>query len=537
MPFSRIETHQGFAEGTHALRAGDLTEALEQFKLVYSQSEADGDADLMAASLCEIAWTCFKLGDAEQGLECAIGAKWLWRRLDNPPELVRSLAVEAVLFLELGFVDEAYELSSEAVGLARSLDAPSMLAFALSAHGLALSLCREAQLASQAFSEAIAIADGLGNATGSAYYRVNLGFAHAKLADEARDFGDLDVARAELEQARALTCEAVERALDAADYWILRVARCNAAEFMAGLDDITCALEMLQRCDDIPTQAGPSLQCHQLYTTAYVQLAHGSLSEAREACEKALSLADARGQVDHQVNCSEILSRILEAQGETAAALAMHRQYHRHYVVQSGESARRRARIEEIRSETDSLRARAAELADLALSDPLTGIANRRSFDQILNRLAGTPFAVAIMDLDNFKQVNDRHTHIIGDAVLQKVAGIMLRQIGPHGHVARLGGEEFALVFPDAPAATAIAFCQGLRIAIANADWSDMADNLVVTVSIGIAVGDGAQPSGELMQIADRWLYEAKSQGRNRVLAGKSPDLLSAPIAAQAAGI
>jgi len=152
-----------------------------------------------------------------------------------------------------------------------------------------------------------------------------------------------------------------------------------------------------------------------------------------------LALAEATGQIDHQVNAAQALSRILEAMGDTAAALSMHRLYHNLFVRQSGEAVRRRARVEEIRTEADRLRARTAELADLALSDPLTGIANRRSFDQILDRLVGNPLSVAIVDLDNFKLVNDRHTHIAGNAVLQRVARIMVDQIATHGHVARLG--------------------------------------------------------------------------------------------------
>src|SRR5690606_33133098 len=197
------------------------------------------------------------------------------------------------------------------------------------------------------------------------------------------------------------------------------------------------------------------------------------------------------------------LAEILEALGDSAAALTLHKRFHALYVRQSGETARRRARIEEIRTQTEQLRSRAATLADQALSDPLTGIANRRSFDQILNRLAGTPLAIAIVDLDNFKSANDRFSHIIGDAVLQRVAHTLVAQIGPHGHAARLGGEEFALIFPDASEATAAAFCDGVRTTIAATDWSDLAPDLVVTVSIGLASGDGDTPSGALMQAAD----------------------------------
>ncbi|MGV8951869.1 MAG: GGDEF domain-containing protein [Cypionkella sp.] len=146
--------------------------------------------------------------------------------------------------------------------------------------------------------------------------------------------------------------------------------------------------------------------------------------------------------------------------------------------------------------------------------DPLTGIANRRSFDHILTRLEGSPYALAIVDLDFFKAINDRFSHQVGDAVLVRVARIMVDQIGAHGHAIRLGGEEFALVFPDAAIATASVFCEAVRRAIAATEWSDIAEGLRVTVSIGLAAG-----TGELMGVADRRLYSAKGQGRDRVVA------------------
>ncbi len=517
MASDRGEQEERFGIATHLLRAGDLSEALEQFKLVYADAQANGNATLMASSLCEIAWTCFKMGECEEGLECAIGAKWLWRRLDNPVELVRALAVEAMLFLDLGFVDEAYELSGEAVDLARQLSSPSILAFALNARGLALAQCREFELSLVVLGEAVAIAEGHFNPAASAFYRLNLGFAHARTADEAEKLDRQKAAQANRALAIEHSLAAIEKATDAADLWTLRAAHCNCAELMARSGEMEQALHLLDECAALPDPSGPSLRIHYLYTLALVRLHAGDLATAEAACRQAIDLAESSGQLDHQVKAVELLGRILEAAGDVAGALAAQKRFHRLYVMQSGETARRRAHVEEIRGEADRLRARAAELADQAMSDPLTGIANRRSFDHILNRLAGAPFAVAMVDLDHFKQINDRYSHIMGDAVLQKVARIMVQQLGPHGHAARLGGEEFALIFPQLPMATAIAFCEGVRSAILNADWSDMADGLAVTVSIGVAAGNGDLPAGALMQIADKRLYEAKSKGRNRV--------------------
>lgn len=529
MQVTGAEFGEHFSAGTLLLRAGDLDEALIHFKAVYSSAEKSGAADLMAASLCEIAWTCFKMGDPEQGLECAIGSKWLWRRLGNAEEIARALAVEAFLFLDLGFGDEAFDLSGEALELAQSLDAPAILAFALNVRGVVLSVCQESELALSLLEQAVDLAGTGGNTAAAAFYTLNLGFAHSKMAELATKLEEDERLAEQYALAIEQSTAAADLAEAAGDLWTLRVAQCNGAEFLSAVGRNDEAMALLDRWTSVPGEASPSLHAHHLYTLGLVRYAVGQYRQAETACQDALALAESAGQIDHQVNAAQALSRILEARGDSAAALSMHRLYHKLFVRQSGEAVRRRARVEEIRTEADRLRARAAELADQALSDPLTGIANRRSFDQILDRLAGSALSVAIVDLDNFKLVNDRHTHIAGDAVLQRVARIMVDQIATHGHVARLGGEEFALIFPDAPLATAAAFCEGVRVAIGNADWDKIAPDMKVTVSIGVAAGDGMRPTGELMQLADSRLYLAKAGGRDRVVAEE-------PLASRNAG-
>lgn len=518
MPVPHFETDERFGAGVRLLDKGELNAALRQFKSVYARAEEAGDADLMAASLCQIAWTCYRLGDAQAGLECAVGARWMWRRLGNAREQVRALAVEAILFLDLGLSDEAYELVEEADALAGEVGDRAMSAFADNARGIVLTVCREPALGLEALRRAVAIAETLDAPLALGYYRLNVGFALAKQADAALAQDDAQLA----DESRALAIAETQRARDIAracgDRWTLRVALCNLAEFHALAGDAALALHCLAQWRDIPGDPGISLRIHQLYTAGMVAQARGELEAARRACVEALEFATANGLVDHQVNAAERLCEILEALGDISAALAMHRRFHALYVQQSGELARRRARAAEIGAETERLRAHAATLANQALSDPLTGIANRRSFDQILDRLAGAPFALAMLDLDHFKAVNDRHTHIVGDAVLQRVARLLVDQLGTHGHAARLGGEEFALVFPDSPAAAATALCEAVRIAIANADWSDLGADLSITVSIGLAVGDGVAPACLLLQQADERLYCAKAAGRNRVV-------------------
>lgn len=516
----------GFRRGTHLSRAGLCEEALHEYQILCAHAETLSDAALKAACLCEMGWCCYKLGRAEEALEYAMGAQRLRESSDDPVELARALSVEAFIFLDLGFTDEAYDLAERAVSLAEAGGDLALLGFALNAKGVVLGICHEVELGMSQLERAVALAQAQANPAAEAYYLLNLGFCHARSAEDEERLGHPGAALAEREEAIALFAEAIRLAELCGDHWTLRVALGNAAE-MHSLDGrYDDAKAFLARSEAVPGDPGSSLRIHQLYTLSDVLLRSGDLHTARTAAVQALAMADAGQQVDHQVNALAKLAEIHERMGDLASALETHKRYHAAYVRQAGESARRRVRIEEIRSEARQLRIEAATLADQALSDPLTGIGNRRSFDQILNRLAGTPISLAIVDLDHFKQVNDSFSHIVGDAVLQRIARILVEQIGAHGHAVRLGGEEFAVIFPNAPEATAAAMCEGIRFRISASIWSDLAPTLKVTASIGLAAGDGATPTGDLMQSADNRLYIAKTNGRDRVVAADSLVLL-----------
>jgi diguanylate cyclase (GGDEF)-like protein len=155
--------------------------------------------------------------------------------------------------------------------------------------------------------------------------------------------------------------------------------------------------------------------------------------------------------------------------------------------------------------------------------DPLTGIANRRQFDQRLSaeiaaaRAAEQPLTLAVADLDHFKIVNDRLGHSVGDEVLRHTAEIMRRQCRAVDLVARIGGEEFALVLSGMTRDVAMSYCDLLRRAFESHDWRSIHPQLLVTLSIGISQWDGSANPAEFLRAADVQLYRAKDAGRNRV--------------------
>jgi diguanylate cyclase (GGDEF)-like protein len=200
------------------------------------------------------------------------------------------------------------------------------------------------------------------------------------------------------------------------------------------------------------------------------------------------------------------------------------------------------------------LLAMAKERAELchktaALIDPLTGIANRRAFldklDAISRRqgAAARPVAMLVADLDNFKSINDKHGHAVGDSALRIFADVVGAKLGPCDLVGRLGGEEFAILLHDAGREKALATGERIRLAFENA--AAIVDGRPVhgTVSIGMVTAEaGLFDAPALLVRADEALYCAKERGRNRVetaqplLASERPRGLRAPARAATQG-
>ena len=178
-------------------------------------------------------------------------------------------------------------------------------------------------------------------------------------------------------------------------------------------------------------------------------------------------------------------------------------------------------------------------LQNLAVTDPLTGIANRRGFDAALehtwNRVRNSDMQLSILmiDIDHFKRFNDTHGHAPGDACLVAVAVCMDRILQPMGcFVARYGEEEFAALLPATTRAQAAAIGETVRQAVADFGLPPDNEPLSVTVSIGLANSEENTVAGgkALLVIADEALFDAKDRGRNQVAwRGPLPSDLRAP--------
>lgn len=161
----------------------------------------------------------------------------------------------------------------------------------------------------------------------------------------------------------------------------------------------------------------------------------------------------------------------------------------------------------------------AHELAQQATRDSLTGAGNRRLFDEKVLELIAmqdrdkTPTSLVILDIDNFKTINDRFGHIRGDEVLINLAGLLRERLRKGDGLYRLGGEEFAIVANQADQAMALGLAEELRELV---ETSDLVPAMKVTISLGVAECDAADDARTWFEKADAALYQAKNRGRNQ---------------------
>lgn len=165
------------------------------------------------------------------------------------------------------------------------------------------------------------------------------------------------------------------------------------------------------------------------------------------------------------------------------------------------------------------------ELYDSAVKDALTGLYNRRYFNHRFeiehahSTRHARPLAVLLLDLDEFKQVNDTWGHQTGDRVLKAVAAILTRTVRRGDVVARIGGEEFALLLRECGAVAARVLAERIRSEVEALRLPSASASIQTTLSVGLAVFDGQQPADPqaLLRSADERLYEAKRDGRNQI--------------------
>lgn len=183
-------------------------------------------------------------------------------------------------------------------------------------------------------------------------------------------------------------------------------------------------------------------------------------------------------------------------------------------------------RVSSMEQEALGYREHLEEQRQKALLDPLTGLPNRAAWAEQVEREVGHwqseggHLAMAILDLDHFKRINDGYGHLAGDKVLKIVADQLRKRLRGRDFIARFGGEEFVLLLPQSAPAAALQVVEGLRAAVAACPFHFKGERVVVTTSIGLTALRSGERGEQALKRADEALYRAKSQGRNRIELG-----------------
>jgi diguanylate cyclase (GGDEF)-like protein len=251
------------------------------------------------------------------------------------------------------------------------------------------------------------------------------------------------------------------------------------------------------------------------------------LPRAQAAIEEAARIAS---EVEHEPLASAsqlILSQLHEVQGRPDQALAVLRALRRREARIRAESLESRKRAVAWRLEArdaarhvERLETSSRQLQRISVEDPLTGIVNRRGLEHDLGRMleasraTGGPVAIAVVDVDRFKQVNDTFSHRVGDAVLRAIARILGAHVRGHDVVARIGGDEFVVAFPETTEAVAAQVCERVRAAVLGFDWPSIATGLAVSVSAGVGQSIDGDNIEALLHRADLSMYARKQASR-----------------------
>lgn len=287
--------------------------------------------------------------------------------------------------------------------------------------------------------------------------------------------------------------------------------------------------ELQQALAQLPEQDRHWLAALAGWVQAELAWARRLWPQARRAAAQLVIEADA---VQHEplAQLGELIaSQIEEQQGQPQRALQRMRALReREARVRIASLASREEtvqwQLDARRSERDraQLADEAQRLEKLSMEDPLTELANRRSFEDHARALlaGGGVLSLALIDVDHFKQVNDRHSHLVGDQVLSQIARLMRQHVREHDVAARLAGDEFVLLLRGATEDIAQQACGRLDEAVRRHDWNALSEGLRVTISIGAAQRRDGDTLETLMARSDAAMYAFKRERKSAASAG-----------------
>ena len=271
-------------------------------------------------------------------------------------------------------------------------------------------------------------------------------------------------------------------------------------------------------------------ECQEIYEKYFADQTIAGVEDIHSAVKAAVE--SVLGELEDLGTDISNFSSVLSSSGDSLAGDPTKEELNRLLKELVHETARTKSRSEEVEG---SLQAMAEELVELrsqvdqlskdSLTDALTGVPNRRAFDQGMQRMMaeataqGSSLCLIILDIDHFKRYNDTHGHVVGDLVLRSVAQELDQCVKGRDLLARYGGEEFAILLPATPLAGAKMLAGSIRSIIETHRSTDAKGEALekVTVSLGVANFKSGENAKAFIERADACLYKSKERGRNRV--------------------
>ena len=517
------------------LRAIDATaeeqgaKALPEMEAAVTRLREAGDRSRLAWALPALARSLALAERFEAAEAAAAEALAHFRVTGSARGQAYALNAQGVIALRQAVPSRALEVTGEAVILARAADDPVLQVRIASTLGAVLNDIGRLPEAVQILEEGLRAARGFPEEPVVLRLRANLALALARWA--LREYDERlpeSLWRPRAERA----VEVIQRAIDG---WR---AQGKWAQISGSLDNLAVAYIVLGKLaeahaalDEAEALMDPESAQHSIVFFACVRArAHLQASEpllALAAIERGRAAADQRGGHVYMDELYRLMSVAHEARQEWREALAAHKKFHEIRTRLVLERAEQQASALAVALDTERALRQVSEERDRAerahleaRHDQLTGLANRRRFDEFLAGVLprasdDNPISLVLVDLDHFKSINDRYRHLAGDAALRWVATHLKSQCRQTDLPARLGGDEFALVLA-APLEVAHQVCNRLRVAVAQRA-NDLPPEVTIRLSAGIAEATAPCDAQHLFKRADEALYAAKAAGRDNV--------------------
>ena len=533
-------------------QAGHHRQGLNVAAEIERRCEGEAQVAIRARALQYSGLLHFRLGEYEFAVTACQSAVDLHQHLPSAA-LTEALATQIMAYIELGLHEEALQTVDECLTVAQRSGDELQMSWALNRAGCANDAIGNHESATGFLSQALDLAERAGAEEAIFAALNNLAENTLDLAEDYRRKQRNALSQALLSRGLEICERAVSVAKASGNLHRLALSQGNFGMMLALAGQHARAELLFKEAWSLCEQHDyrPVQRVVRRYQ-GRTQLLRGRLDAGIELLEQTLAQAEAGDDRNLALTLMREITAAYKQSERYSEALDMFERFYKVERQRNTQVAALRARMladrqeldrarleaDRARLEAELLKARSEALAEQnrqledqnavlnmhAHQDALTGVWNRRYLEQRLPqaftaaRQDGQPLSLAILDVDHFKQINDNYGHDVGDEVLRRLAALLKAHCRPTDLLARYGGEEFVLAMPRTSQDVAVHVCNRLRDWIEREDFSDLHVELACTASFGVCGAAGFDDIQDVFRQADRCLYQAKRDGRNRVV-------------------